>query len=274
VRALEQVARWPVGTAAVAVVDAGGVRAAVGPDDARLHWASVTKLVSSLACWVAVEEGTLAFDRPAGPPGATVAHLLAHASGLDFASDAVLAAPGTRRNYSKRGFEVLAEELARSGGMPFVEYAAAGVLDPLGMSGTSFDDDPSAPAAGLTGDLRDLVRLAGELLAPRLVSPATLRTVTAVAFPGLDGVLPGFGRQSPNDWGLGIELRGSKRPHWTAPGADPRTFGHFGRSGGFVWVDPVANLACCCLTDRPFGPWAAEAWPALGAAVLAEAGAG
>jgi len=30
---------------------------------------------------------------------------------------------------------------------------------------------------------------------------------TRVAFPGLDGILPGYGRQKPNDWGLGVELR-------------------------------------------------------------------
>jgi CubicO group peptidase (beta-lactamase class C family) len=95
------------------------------------------------------------------------------------------------------------------------------------------------------------------------------RRATGVAFPGLVGVLPGFGHQDPNDWGLGVEVRGRKSPHWTATTGSPRTFGHFGRAGGFVWVDPDAGLACCGLTDRPFGPWAAEAWPRLGDAVLA-----
>ncbi len=49
----------------------------------------------------------------------------------------------------------------------------------------------------------------------------------------------------------------------------PATFGHFGRSGTFLWVDPVAGLGVGCLTDRPFGAWAGEAWPALSDAVLA-----
>jgi CubicO group peptidase (beta-lactamase class C family) len=89
-----------------------------------------------------------------------------------------------------------------------------------------------------------------------------------VAFPGLVGVLPGFGRQDPNDWGLGPELRDHKSPHWTGSHNSPRTFGHFGQAGGFLWVDPEAGLACACLTDRPFGPWAAEAWPALADDVL------
>jgi len=91
-----------------------------------------------------------------------------------------------------------------------------------------------------------------------------------VQFPGLSGVLPGFGRQDPNDWGLGLELRDGKSPHWTGSRNAPQTFGHFGRSGTFLWVDPVAGLALGCLTDLAFGEWAVEAWPALADAVLAE----
>ena len=83
--------------------------------------------------------------------------------------------------------------------------------------------------------------------------------------------MPGFGRQDPNDWGLGIELRDSKSPHWTGSSNSPRTFGHFGGSGTFLWVDPDAELALACLTDLDFDEWAVEAWPRLGDAVLAEA---
>jgi CubicO group peptidase (beta-lactamase class C family) len=118
------------------------------------------------------------------------------------------------------------------------------------------------------GPLRDLLTLAGELLSPRLVSTATLDGATAVAFPGLAGVLPGFGRFDPCDWGLGFELRDAKEPHWTGSRNSPATYGHFGRSGSFVWVDPRAGLACAALCDRPFGPWAAEAWPALADGVV------
>jgi CubicO group peptidase (beta-lactamase class C family) len=90
-----------------------------------------------------------------------------------------------------------------------------------------------------------------------------------VQFPGLVGVLPGFGRQEPNDWGLGFELRDAKSPHWTGARNSARTFGHFGRSGTFLWVDPEARLALGVLTDLDFGDWAAEAWPRLSDAVLA-----
>jgi CubicO group peptidase (beta-lactamase class C family) len=83
-------------------------------------------------------------------------------------------------------------------------------------------------------------------------------------------VLPGFGRQSPNDWGLGVELRDTKSPHWTGASNSPETFGHFGQSGTMLWIDPIAGAALVCLTNRAFGRWATTAWPALSDAVLAQ----
>jgi CubicO group peptidase (beta-lactamase class C family) len=72
----------------------------------------------------------------------------------------------------------------------------------------------------------------------------------------------------PNDWGLGVELRDAKTPHWTGARNSPRTFGHFGGSGTFFWVDPDADVALACLTDLQFGPWALEVWPRLSDDVL------
>jgi CubicO group peptidase (beta-lactamase class C family) len=89
-----------------------------------------------------------------------------------------------------------------------------------------------------------------------------------VQFPGLAGVLPDFGRFDPNDWGLGFELRDAKSPHWTGARNSPRTFGHFGGSGTFLWVDPDASVALGVLTNLDFGEWAKEAWPRLSDAVL------
>jgi CubicO group peptidase (beta-lactamase class C family) len=50
-----------------------------------------------------------------------------------------------------------------------------------------------------------------------------------------------------------------------------RTFGHFGGSGTFLWVDPDAGIACACLTDRAFDKWALEAWPRLSDACCEDA---
>jgi CubicO group peptidase (beta-lactamase class C family) len=265
--ALDQVDGWPVATAAVGVAAAEGVLAVRGPGDRALPWTSVTKLLTASAVLVAAEEGIVELEEPAGPPRSTVRHLLAHASGLPLDGTRPITRPGTRRIYSNSGYEALGALVAERAEMPFAEYLAGSVLAPVGMGGTRLDGSPAFAAAG---PLMDLVAFGRELLAPRFLARETLAEATEVAFPGLVGVLPGLGRQDSNDWGLGFELRDEKDPHWTGTRNSPRTFGHFGRSGTFLWVDPDARLVCACLTDREFGAWAKEAWPRLSDAVLAE----
>lgn len=238
-----------------------------GDADVALRWASITKICTAMATLVAVEERAIDLDDAAGPPGSTVRHLLAHASGYDFDTASVLAPPGTRRIYSNSGYEALGGALEAATGIDFASYLREAVLDPLGMHGTVLE---GTPAAGLIGPTRDLVAVATELLRPTLLAAATAGLLRTVAFPGLGGVLPGFGRQDPNDWALGCEVRGAKAPHWTGSRNSPRTFGHFGGAGGFVWVDPEVDLACASLSDREFGPWAVEAWPRLADRVLDE----
>lgn len=269
-RALELIDGWPSGRAVAGVVGPGGVLATRGDTGDRRPWASVTKLLTAMAVLVAVEEGTIGLDDPAGPPGATVRHLLAHASGLAFEDDQIHAPPGRRRIYSSRAFEVLAAVLAERAGMPFERYLRDGVLTPLGMGSTELG--PSA-AASMEGPLDDLLKFAAELRAPTLISDQTLQRATSVAYPGLDGVLPGFGRQRPLDWGLGFEIKDGKSPHWTGGQNSPGTFGHFGNRGSFLWVDPGAQLALAVLSGSDFDQtWVRAAWPALSDAVLVEFG--
>lgn len=271
-RALSRLADWPVETAAAVVVRRdGAVLGSSGPTDRVLPLASVTKPLSAYAVLVATEEEALGLDDPAGPEGATVRHLLAHASGLAPDQQRSVAEPGTRRIYSNAGFDMLGSAVEEATGIGFADYLREAVLEPLGMTSTRLDGSP-ADAAHASAD--DLARFAAELLSPRLLASSTRAAATSVQFPGLVGVLPGFGRQEPNAWGLGLEIRGGKSPHWTGASNAPSTFGHFGQSGTFVWADPDAGLACVVLTDRDFGPWAAEVWPVLSDAVLAEAGVG
>ena len=265
---LEAVDGWGAPTAAAAVIDRDGLVASRGPQDRVLPWASVTKLVTACVALVGVRRGMLALDDAAGPPGSTVRHLLAHAGGYGF-DGGVLAVPGRTRIYSNAGFDALGRVLEDAAQRPFAELLGEWVLEPLAMTGTRLEGRPSE---GLVGPASDLAAFARELLAPRILPPGLVTEAAAVAFPGLRGVLPGFGLQDPCDWGLGFEVRGRKSPHWTGSANSPSTFGHFGRSGTFLWVDPVAGLALACLTDRPFGAWAGEAWPALSDAVLAVAG--
>ena len=256
---------WGADHAAAALVGPDGIIASHGDIDRRFRWASVTKLVTCLAVLTAVDEGAIDLDEPAGPPGSTVRHLLAHASGLPFEGETVLAKPGTRRIYSNPGFDALGALLAERDGVDAQVTIARRVLAPLGMAGTNLDGRPSE---GLAGPLTDLAAIARELLHPTLIEPATYQVATTVVFPGLAGVLPGVGRFDPLDWGLGFELRDGKVPHWTGSRNSAATFGHFGGTGTFSWVDPALDRAVVCLTDRAFGPWALEAWPAFSDALI------
>jgi CubicO group peptidase (beta-lactamase class C family) len=227
----------------------------------------VTKPVTALAVLVAAEEGIVDLDEPAGPPGSTVRHLLAHASGLPFEGSEPIGRPGARRIYSNTGFDLLAELVAERAEMPFAQYLRAAVSDPLRIGA----ELRGSPGSGLFGSLDDLMRLARELQAPTLLAPETLTEATSVQFPGLAGVIPDMGRFDPNDWGLGFELKDEKPGHWSGTRTSPRTFGHWGGSGTFLWVDPEADLSLGVLTNLDFGEWAKEAWPKLSDAVYGEA---
>ena len=271
--ALAAMADWPVGAASAVVVGIDGAVETFGELDRRFALASVTKPLAALAALVAVEEGALDLDDPAATdvvPGATVRHLLAHASGL--AADRLVraVAPGTRRIYSNAGIELLADQVATAAGMSFATYFAEAVAAPLALRATTTGARASRDGTSTSGDL---ARVLCELLSPTgLLHPSTLADATTVQFPGLRGVLPGFGPQVANDWGLGFEIKAAKSPHWTGTANSPRTFGHFGQAGTMIWIDPVARLGLVALADRPFDEWARSAWPALSDAVLAEYG--
>ena len=245
-QSLEAIDDWGANFAAAGVVRAAGVVDTPGPRDVAVGWASVTKLLTGLAARVAVEEGAVELDEH-------LRRLLSHAG-------------ERRRRYSNEGIEEAAELIGAAAGMPFADYFREAVVQPLGLRGSL----QGSPAADYVGPLDDLLTLGRELLAPTLVAPETLEEATTVQFPGLPGVLPSWGRHEPNDWGLTFELRDRKSPHWTSAQNSPRTFGHFGQTGTFLWVDPDLGAACGVLTDEDFGDWAKEAWPRFNDAVVAE----
>src|SRR5262249_42476779 len=152
---------------AAGVARAERVVAMRGPSDAELRWASVTKLLTGVALLVALEEGTIDLDEPAGPPGSTLRHLLAHASGLPVDGDRPITEPGRRRVYSNTGIELAARLLEQRAEMPFADYFAQAVVRPLGLSGRL----AGSPAHGYRGPLDDLLALGRELLRPTLLAP-------------------------------------------------------------------------------------------------------
>ncbi len=256
---------WGAEHAAAAVVGPDAVLASHGDPDRRFWWASVTKPITAWAVLVAVDSGRIDLDEPAGPPGATVRHLLAHTSGLPFDGDGTQGAPGRRRIYSNTGFDVLGELVAERAGESFDLALRRTVLEPLGMTATTLE---SRPSEGLHGPLRDLATFAGELLRPTLLTAARADEAQAVAFPGLPGVVPGVGNFETCDWGLGLEIHDGKSPHWMGDRLSPRAVGHFGGGGTFLWMDPEIDLAVVALTDRGFGRWALDAWPPFSDAIV------
>jgi CubicO group peptidase (beta-lactamase class C family) len=71
-------------------------------------------------------------------------------------------------------------------------------------------------------------------------------------------------------WGLGVELRGKKTPHWTPVQASPLSFGHVGATGCIAWADPSNGVAWAMLGTRFFIDWWQD-WPAIGTTILAAA---
>ena len=70
-------------------------------------------------------------------------------------------------------------------------------------------------------------------------------------------------------WGLGVDLRGEKKLHWTPPQASAHTFGHAGASGCCVWHDPAANVSWGIFGTRTAdNAWLVRAAPKIGAAIL------
>lgn len=268
-RAFELVRDWPVSTVAVMVIDQHENFHLYGDTDAEFRLASVSKLITAWATLVAVEDGSVSLTDEIGQPDCTLRHLLAHAGGYGFDSTEAIIRPARKRVYSNTGYEMVAEHVAAATHLGFADYLHESVFQPLGMSSTQLS---GSAAKDVHSTLDNVGKFMLELRKPTLITSPTLVEATSSQYPDLDGVVPGYGRFNPCPWGLGPELRGNKQPHWTATRNSSSTYGHFGGSGTFVWIDPVANVACCALADREFGDWARTHWPIFGDAVLAELG--
>jgi len=136
---LEHIDAFGAGHVGAMVIDAGGAIVGVhGDEDFRFPLASVTKLLTAMAIFVAIGERVVALDDLVGPPRATVRHLLSHASGLGmYEPNVALAQPGAKRIYSNAGYELLGSHLVMQSKMSFEEYLRLGVLQQLGMTATS-----------------------------------------------------------------------------------------------------------------------------------------
>lgn len=266
--ALALVDTWPVPHVSVAVMQPDGPVASLGDQHREYRLASISKVITAWTILIACEEGSVSLDDECGPDGATLRHCLAHAAGYGFDTPGPIVGVAKRRIYSNTGIERAAELVEERTGIAFPDYMREAVFEPLSMHHSLL---AASPAYAVFSTVDDLSRFAVELLRPRLISSDTARDAVTPQWPGLAGVIPGLGTFRPNPWGLGIEIRGDKSPHWTGRLNSPTTFGHFGGSGTFMWVDPTIDLALIVLTDRRFDDWASEAlrlWPELSDAVI------
>jgi beta-lactamase class C len=216
-------------------------------------------------------------------------------------------APGADLRYSNAGYGVLARLAERVGGEPFWQLTRGRVLDPLDLrdlvadpegpwldrvahlsdtnhEGTEIETYNSPywrslalPWAGVFGTPRDAVRFTAAFLpsGDRFLSPATVALMTTdqtMGAPG--GVESAKTHWNPGRWGLGWEVKGEKRRHWTGELTSPATFCHYGHAGTLLWGDPERDLALAVFANRTVSHmWAfiMARWARLSNAVVAAA---
>jgi CubicO group peptidase (beta-lactamase class C family) len=192
-------------------------------------------------------------------------------------------APGTELRYSNAGFAVLTQLAERVSGQQLWQLARERVFEPLGLEDVVADPQDDAllrvatladtlhagteletyngpywralalPWGGLFGTPRDVAQFAAAFLPSG--QPVLSRSLTSLAImdqamgvPG--GVESAQVRWDPARWGLGWEIKGEKRRHWTGELTSPRTFCHFGHAGTLVWGDPERDLALAVFANR------------------------
>ncbi len=213
---------------------------------------------------------------------------------------ALEAPPQTRVQYSNVGYGLLALVVEQRSGSPFAEALAQLVLDPLGVEAYLGHEPPRAPAAvadvrgghsggelepfnslfwrslafpwgglvstvdGALGILRAFLGRPADFLRPETRAEA-MRSHTGALSGGFVKPL----LWSPCPWGLGLDIRGEKDPHWAPAEAGTDSCGHSGASGALAWAAPGADVAWVILGARTAdNGWLLRRAPAIGAAIL------
>jgi CubicO group peptidase (beta-lactamase class C family) len=192
-------------------------------------------------------------------------------------------APGDELRYSNAGYGVIARLTEHVSGQPFWQTAQTRVFGPLGIRaivadpagvalervahladtshpGTDIETYNSAywrglalPWGGLFGTPREAVRFAAAFLpsGERFLSETATSLMTTDQTKGVPGgVESAKVRWNPGRWGLGWEVKGEKRRHWTGDFTSPGTFCHFGHAGTLLWGDPERDIALAVFANR------------------------
>ena len=248
---------WPGTPAMVLLSLKGGVVRRIAEagdlDDVR-PWASVSKMVVSLAFGVESDWELQRFDQRVGPPGSNLANLLSHSSGLGLEEGDPVVPVGTQRIYSNYGVDWAVESIL--GENTADNWLQQRIFRPFGMRTTTLEGPPSH---GVVGSTNDLATLAVAWLRPDGIAKETRNHLITPYAPQLDGFVPGFGRFSPCPWGLGPEIQGAKH-HWMGDWPAP-SFGHFGKSGALILLNADEQIGLVATGTEAFGGWAPKLWP-------------
>jgi hypothetical protein len=110
------------------------------------------------------------------------------------------------------------------------------------------------PWGGLYGTPRDLVRVAAAFLPAEDPTPPLGGRRRLMTTDHARGVAGGVGAPAftgnRREWGLGWEVKGEKRRHWTGDLTSPDTVCHFGQAGTLLWADPAHDLALAVFANR------------------------
>jgi beta-lactamase class C len=218
-----------------------------------------------------------------------------------------LAVPaGSKVEYSNVGYGLLGLLVEAISRQPFAAFVRERIFGPAGMHdahlappetlagrivhvngtpepGSRYERFNSAharrathPAGSVLGTARDVALFlqlfldGGRAGDQRVIAPVTARLMTSNHTAGLRGGIEGFMTWDDCAWGLGFELRGAKRPHYTGELSSAATFGHTGVAGTFAWADPTSQLAVVMLANRLLhSRWTESRWSRFSTAVAA-----
>jgi CubicO group peptidase (beta-lactamase class C family) len=290
-----------------------------------LFWmASMTKPVTAVSVLMLQDEGKLKvtdqvskyipefanLKTPSGKPAnLTITQILTHTSGLgEGNADDVLKAktladlmpvflaspmqyePGAKWKYTQSAINVASRIVEVVSGMTFDQFVQKRILDPLGMTHTTFYPDDKAIAAraigyqknkntgafeaveqpeaypgkpghpplgngGLFSTGPDYARFCQMLLGNGVFKGKRYLSADAIKMLTTiqTGDLPaGFIPNHSADYGWGIGVAIQRRPH-EGVGAmlSPGTYGHGGAWGTQAWIDPVRGVAYILMVQRP-----------------------
>ena len=202
-----------------------------------------------------------------------------------YASKPLVFSPGTRSLYSSPGYDILGRVIEVVSGTSYETFMEDRVFGPLGLADSGFfgemwghrdriapfyriDDgrlheDPQpvsqewifpSPAFGLFSTAPDLAALLRMMLSGGTYDGQRFLSLASVTAMTVDQI----GNDELGTRGFGWAVTGQGGPL-----ASPRTYGHRGTSGVYVWVDPENDLAGAFLIHQggrgASGRWAAAA---------------